>query len=264
MEVEKIINAIETFAPLDLQSSWDCSGWAINNGHFETSAQNVIARQNSSPCHKASTEAIFPYFDKVDIKKILLALTVNEEIINQAVEKRCDLIISHHPLFFVPFSYNKGIPIYSAHTNLDTAKGGTTDSLISLLGFNSLNSGGDFLRLVELENEICLTEFISILKKALNIDSLRVVNKYGTEKIKKIAFCAGSGADFLEEVENLGVDVFVTGDVKFHTAFDSKIVLVDIGHFESERPVLETVKKLLLPLGIEVIIADEKSPFDFC
>ena len=38
-------------------------------------------------------------------------------------------------------------------------------------------------------------------------------------------------------------------------------MVADVGHFESERPVLKTIKNLLQPLGIEVIVADEKSPF---
>jgi len=123
---------------------------------------------------------------------------------------------------------------------------------------------GEFLRVVELEKEILLEDFIQLLKTKLHIEHLKVVNKHNLKKVKKIAFCAGSGADFLSEAQQIKTDVFVTGDIKYHTAFDSGIILIDVGHFESERPVLNTLRELLSPLDVEVIIADEKSPFTFC
>lgn len=234
MNIKKIIKIIESFAPLELQESWDCSGFVING--------QELTETN-------------------DIKKILLCLSVTENIINQVVEKNCDLIISHHPLFFIPFEFNKGIPIYSAHTNLDKTDGGTTDTLIDLLGFNKAQKIFDFLRLIELKEEILLNNFIKLLKTKLNLVNIRVVNNFNKQKVGKIAFCAGSGGDFLDSVQEIKADVFVTGDVKYHQALDSNAIIIDIGHFESEYPVLETIKNLLENSGIEVIIADEKSPF---
>jgi len=203
-----------------------------------------------------------------EIKKILLCLSVTENIISQAIQGEYDMIFSHHPLFSVPLSFNQNIPIYCAHTNLDKAKGGTTDTLIDLLGFdsneaqkNSDNTCGDFLRLIELEQELPLTNFLNILKTKLNLKSLRVVNNFNQQTIKKIAFCAGSGADFAPLAREIGAGIIVTGDVKYHTALDSRVIIADIGHFESEHPVLKTIKNLLEPRGIEVKIADEESPF---
>lgn len=230
MNINKIVEVIENFAPLELQESWDCSGFQID-------------------------------FSEKDVKKVLLCLSVTQDVINQAVEKKCDMIISHHPLFFIPFGFNKDITIYSAHTNLDKADGGTTDTLIKILKFNGAKKIGDFLRLVELKEEILLDSFITLLKTKLNTQSIRIVNNFNRQNIKKIAFCAGSGMDFLEEVQRINADVFVTGDVKYHQALDSNAIIIDAGHFETERLVLEKIKELLEPLNIEVIIADEKSPF---
>lgn len=229
MDVKKIIETIEKFAPIELQQKWDCCGTALD-------------------------------FKGKDIKKVLLCLSVTQNIIEQAIQKNCDMIISHHPLFFVPLEFNKGIPIYCAHTNLDIADGGTTDTLIELLGFSKAQKIGDFLRLVELDDEISLQEIVTLLKIKLNIETLKVVNNYNKDKIKRIIFCAGSGMDFLQEAQENRADLFVTGDVKYHSALDSNAVIIDVGHFESERPVLSTIKKLLKPI-IEVEIADEKSPF---
>lgn len=230
MNINKIINLIENFAPLETQEAWDCSGWQIDLGEKE-------------------------------IKKILLCLSVSENIINQAIEQNYDLIIAHHPLFFIPFKFKKGISIYSAHTNLDKTDGGTTDTLIGLLGQNKIQKAGEFMRFVELEEEISLDDLIKLLKTKLNLSTLRIVNNFEQNKVQKIAFCAGSGADFLREAQKIRADVFVTGDVKYHTALDSDVILIDVGHYESERPVLKTLENLLKPLDIEVMIADEKSPF---
>ncbi len=237
MQSEKIIEIIENFAPTETQENWDCSGWIINLGEKE-------------------------------IKKILLCLSITKNIINQAKEGNFDMIFSHHPLFSVPLEFNKNISIYCAHTNLDKAQGGTTDTLIDLLGLDSNEaqkisdfSGEDFLRLIELEKEIAPIDFINLLKEKLNLKSLRVVNNLNKNFIKKIAFCAGSGADFVALAEKIGADIIVTGDVKYHTALDSRVIIADIGHFESEHPVLNTIKNLLKNPELEVEIADEESPF---
>lgn len=234
MEIDAIIDIVENFAPLEIQEDWDGSGFQI-------------------------------YGQKIDIRKVLLCLSITKDIINQAVNKNCDMVISHHPFIFpsaVPLEFNKGISIYSAHTNLDKAQGGTTDTLIELLGFSKAQKIGDFLRLIELDKEISLQEVVNLLKTKLNIDTLRVINNYNKDKVKRIAFCAGSGIDFLQDAQENKADLLITGDVKYHSAIESDIVVIDVGHFESERPVLTTLKKLLEPM-IEVLIADEKSPFNY-
>lgn len=228
--VLEITNIVEEFAPLDTQEKWDNSGFQIDLGNRKA-------------------------------KKIMLCLSVTKNIVKQAVQKNCDMIISHHPLFFVPFEFNQNIPIYSAHTNLDKAEGGTTDTLIELLGFNKTQNIGDFLRIVELKNEETLDAFIRNVKEKLKLENIRVVNNLNKKNLKRIAFCAGSGADFLGEAEKIGADAIVTGDVKYHTALDSNVIIIDVGHFESEYPVLKKLENLLKSKGIEIITADEKSPF---
>ena len=218
MNKYEIVKRIEDFAPLETQESWDASGWGVDK-------------------------------DGREVNKILFALTITDDVVKQARESGCNMIISHHPLFFVPLEY-KDINIYSAHTNLDRAEGGTTDTLINVLGFKK-NRNEDFLRVVELESPITVED---LRKKLLKISpNLRYVNNKGVEKIKTIGFCAGSGAEFIGKT-----DAFVTGDIKFHTALDADTVLFDIGHFESE---IFAPKLLMEICGTGGLIADEKSPF---
>lgn len=222
MNKHEIIQKIENFAPLELAESWDCSGWGVETKQSE-------------------------------IKRILLALTVTDDIIKQAREQNCDMIISHHPLFYVPTAW-KNIDIYSAHTNLDRTNGGTTDTLVKSLGLE-VSEKSDFLRYVDINIDI--NEFSQKLSKIS--PNFRYVNNQNKKSLKRIAFCAGSGADFIQEAYENGADALVTGDVKFHTALESPIILFDIGHFESEILVLDVFMSLLK--DIETIKAKEKSPF---
>ncbi len=220
MNKYEIVKKIEEFAPPDTQESWDASGWSV---------------ELSSP----------------EVNRILFALTVTDDVVKQAREKNCDMIISHHPLFFVPFEY-KDINIYSAHTNLDRAEGGTSDLIIEKLGLKKTRND-DFVRIVELETPITVEELKNMLLKIS--PKLRYVNNSGAKTVRTIGFCAGSGSEFIGET-----DAFVTGDLKFHTALDAKKVVFDIGHFESEIFAPELLKKIT-EVGENGVIADEKSPF---
>lgn len=229
MDKYEIIKRIETYAPLELAENWDCSGWLVETKN-------------------------------IDIQKVLLALTVTEDVLRQAKSQNCDMIISHHPLFFVPLHY-KNTDIYCAHTNMDRTAGGTTDKLISALGLTKTKNIGDFTRLVSFDEPVAIKNFIDILKTVS--PKLRYVNNSGVNEVKNIAFCAGSGSEFIREAYENGADAFVTGDLKFHTALDSPVVIFDIGHFESEIMILDVFRNLLPP-DIKIINAVENSPFIQC
>lgn len=229
MKKREIVRKIEQFAPLETQEKWDCSGWLV-----ETENQ--------------------------DIEKIMLCLTVTDDIVRQAREQNCDMIISHHPLFTVPLLY-KNIDIYCAHTNLDRAQGGTTDTLIKTLGLNQFivaNSGEGFTRYINYETS--LQNFVERLKTIS--PHLRYINNKGVTELKRIAFCAGSGTEFIQEAFENGADALVTGDLKFHTALDSPIIVFDIGHFESEILVLPVFEQIIGD-EVEFVYAKETSPFKY-
>ncbi len=222
MNKYELIKKIEQFAPPETQEKWDCSGWLVET-------------------------------DKKDVNRVMLCLTVTEDIIKQA--KNCDMIISHHPLFFVPLDF-KGIDIYCAHTNLDLAQGGTTDTLVDALFGNIERKTDGFLRYVQ--KDLTVEELLKILKKIS--PNLRYTNNNGQKSVHKIAFCAGSGSEFISQAVENGADAFITGDVKFHTALECPILLFDIGHFESEIMVLKVFERLING-DAEVLFASEQSPF---
>lgn len=218
-----ITRRIEKFAPLDTQEKWDCSGWLVCT-------------------------------NKKDVSKIMLALTITDDIYKQAKDNNCDMIISHHPLFCVPIKYSD-IDMYCAHTNMDIAEGGTTDTLINKLGFKSEKTMNGFVRIVRLNTPIKIHDLYQKLKTIS--PNLRYTNNSNIKEIKTIGFCAGSGSEFINETD---CDVFVTGDLKFHTALESNKPVFDIGHFESEIFILDVFKNII---NEEIIIAKETTPFNY-
>lgn len=228
MNKYEIIRKIENVAPLEIAEPWDCVGFMVETGREQ-------------------------------VYRIMICLTVTESVVAQARRQECDMIISHHPLFEVPISW-ADIDIYSAHTNMDKAIGGTTDTIINRLGLQdfkvSLNH--EFLRMIDLRKEMSVEDFVEKFRQIS--PNVRYINNKKVEYVRKVCFCAGSGAEFIRDAKLSGADVLVTGDLKFHTALDSDILVVDIGHFESEILICPVFKDLI-GNGIEVIYADEKSPF---
>lgn len=233
-QIEEIINILNSFAPLNSQEIWDNSGWQVR-------------------------------LNKNNIKKCMLCITVTDDIVKQAVEKGCDLIISHHPLIFnnkfndeklIKNLIRKHLPVFSIHTPFDKATEGTTDSLIKTCGFEIFEELNEYIKIANCD--ITMKQLIQKIKTSLNLKYIRVSNYQEKKNIKKIAFCAGSGAGFWEEVQNVGCDCFITSDLKYHTALDSDICIIDVGHLESEKPSLQTIKSILK--NIECEIAQENSP----
>lgn len=222
MNKYEIVKKIEDFAPLETQEKWDASGWIVD-------------------------------LKETNVHKIMFALTITLDIVNQAIEQNCDMIISHHPLFCVPLEYKK-INMYCAHTNLDKAKGGTTDLILEKLGFEG-KEFEEFIRVVKLPQPISVEE---LKEKLLPLSpKLRYVNNNNLETVQTIGFCAGSGSEFINTTPS---DAFVTGDLKFHCAVEADKVIFDIGHFESEI-MAATLLKNITDVGEKGVLADEKSPF---
>ena len=235
-KLNEITDIIERIAPFEKQENWDNSGWQIR-------------------------------LNKKNIARILLCVSVTNNILKQALTKKCDMIIAHHPLFFNG-EYDKEIsrdliryhmPVYSIHTPFDKAVGGTTDILIDACGFCIDEVLNDYTKIYYAD--MTLKELTHRIKKGLGIDKLRITNYNPKTVVKKVAFCAGSGTSFCEDVIKTGCDCFVTADLKYHCAVDSDITIIDVGHLESEKPALSTLKELLKDV-VEVEIADEKSPVE--
>jgi len=92
---------------------------------------------------------------------------------------------------------------------------------------------------------ITVDEFLHLVCRALDVPSVRFSGK--ATRIKKVAVCGGSGVFLKEKAMHAGADAFVTADVKYHDYFTEKsdFLLVDAGHYETEFPVVEAIRKEL-------------------
>ncbi|NLB33861.1 MAG: hypothetical protein GX818_08900 [Tissierellia bacterium] len=75
--------------------------------------------------------------------------------------------------------------------------------------------------------------------------------------VKKVAFCGGSGSEFIEDAINLNADVYITGDIKYHqaqTAIKNDLCIIDAGHYNTEVHSMVSLKNILEKTNIEVVI----------
>lgn len=234
MKIKDIIKFLEERFPLSLQEDWDNSGLQIGN------IEN-------------------------DLTNIMISLDLDEQTIQKAKEKSCNLIINHHPFLFSSIKsidLNKGngkiikdlikndITVFAMHTNLDIGKGGINDNLAKLLELRDIsnldtNNENPMARF-GYTDEITAYDFSKFVKEKLNCKGLIL---YGDKdkKIEKVALCGGAGSDFINDAIKKGCDLIVTSDVKYHEAIDNckKINIVDPGHFASENHIIYMIKDLL-------------------
>lgn len=196
-------------------------------------------------------------FSNEVVNRVLTTLEVTDKVIDEAISKDCNLILSHHPLLFSKFnvisdSEAKGnlimklisnkISVYSVHTNYDVAEGGTSDYLAKQLDLKdiiTIPGSEGFAMAGFLQNEMKLSEFVKMASESTKtpLNEVRFTGD-GEKLVHKIGLCAGSGADFILNAFDVGCDAFVTGDVKYHSAQDSLelgIAVIDIGHYHSEK-----------------------------
>ncbi len=238
-KINEIIEAIEDFAPPTLQEKWDNCGVQIG---YELERE----------CSGA-----------------LLALDVTMAALREALKVGANLIITHHPMLIegvrnftdltekgriIRESIANGIVIYSAHTSLDSCKGGLNDYLAKLLELQQIKvlepidgcSNEGLGRVGELNSSITPNELAKKLKRILNLSSIRYSE--GGKEIRTIALCSGGGSSMLDSAKRAGVDAYLCGDLKYHNFEDMAtfgISLFDIGHFESEIFAIEIFRSII-------------------
>jgi len=79
-------------------------------------------------------------------------------------------------------------------------------------------------------------EFLNYLKQKFNLKTLRFTDLQN-KKIKKVAVLGGSGSFAIPRAKHSGADIYITSDLKYHDFYsaENQIILVDIGHYESEQ-----------------------------
>ena len=240
MKIKEVAEALERFAPLPLQESYDNAGLQIGLTEAETSG-------------------------------VLLCLDVTESVIEEAAAKGCNLVVAHHPLLFkgvkqisdttlvercVRQAILRGITIYAAHTNLDNAQGGVNHVIAQKLGLDRV----EFLVLLgECAGVIGGSGIVGYLptpEKPM-VFFERVADVFGVEclmhnegpsrEIRKVALCGGSGDFLMEAAIAQRADVFLTGEMSYHRYFgqENNIWLGVLGHYQSEQYTIDLLSQIL-------------------
>lgn len=241
VDINEVYSYLDHIYPFALQEKWDNCGLLVENPTMEC-------------------------------KKIMLALDITDDVINEADCKSAQLIISHHPIIFNPLRklYNsspvyrlaeKGIAAICMHTNLDIANSGTNGVILKMISdkfmldsepkpFEELGMGKALGYIIELKQKIGALDLGAVLKELFGCNYVRM-SRMGEKNclISRIAFCSGSGGSMLELAEEKKCDALITGDVKHDVWIESnnygKTVVYDCGHFHTENIVLTELRRVL-------------------
>ena len=237
MKVGDITSVIESFAPLGLQESYDNSGL-------------IVGRLDD------------------EVHRVLLAVDVSEEVLQEAADEGCDMIITHHPIIFhalkrfnsatyvercVEEAIRRGIVLYAAHTNLDSTPEGMSWRVAEMLGLQSVevlqttnDSGAGFGVVGVLSESEDVEAFMRRVMQTFNVKVLRHSDIIKSQ-ISKVAICTGAGGSLIDCAREAGADIYLTADLKYNDFMrhENSIILTDMGHFESEYCAIQILFDIL-------------------
>jgi dinuclear metal center YbgI/SA1388 family protein len=239
MKIGDIIQLLEAYAPPQYQENYDNSGVISGNPNTECTG-------------------------------ILVSLDCTEEVVKEAIVRKANLIVSHHPLIFRPIkrlvsqegggnalitAIKADIAVYAIHTNLDNILPGVNGVIADKLGlvnrrillpkkdFQLVGSG----ILGELKNELSENQVLERLKKTFKAPVIRH-SPLLHRPVTHIAVCGGAGSFLIPNALQAGAQFFISADIKYHDFFEarSEMVIADIGHFESEQFTVDLLHSVIL------------------
>lgn len=234
--VADVVALLEQFAPTTLAEDWDNVGLVVGDGASE-------------------------------VHRVMTCLTLTEDVADEAIEEKAELVVTHHPLPFRPLKQlttatpegrvlwkliGAGISIYSPHTALDSAAEGINHQLaqgLNLVEVEPLVPADPTQPEAKLGSGRCgavleptdLARLAANTCKLLSIDHVRVVGDE-RQSVARVAVACGSGGSFLDLAIDAGADALVTGEASFHTLLAARsagVAMVLTGHYASERFALE-------------------------
>ena len=234
MKIREITEAIEQYAPLRLQEEWDNAGIQVGD-------------------------------PEADITGVLLCTDATEAVVAEAIGLGYNLVISHHPLIFrglkkimgrtpveraVAMAIKHDVTIYSAHTNMDSAWQGVSFRMADKIGMknvcfldsndvqpygeqNSTIAGCGVIGDIE---PMPAREMLKRVKDAFEVGAIRYSGD-ADRTVSRVALCGGAGGFLLDKAVQMGAQLYVTADMRYHDFLDNsqRIVVADIGHYESEH-----------------------------
>jgi len=238
MRISDITDYLETIAPRHLQEPYDNAG--LITGHRDW-----------------------------EVKGALISLDTTPEIIEEAAQRGCNLIIAHHPIIFKGLKKINGtnyvekaiisaikndIAIYAIHTNLDNIHAnGVNQKIASKLNLQNtrilspknhdeptIGSG----LIGELPTSIDTRQFLTTLKEKMQVECIRHTELI-KDQVRTVALCGGSGSFLISNAIRAKADIYISADIKYHEFFDanSELIIADIGHYERRL-----ISRILIPI----------------
>ena len=256
MKAEEIIKKLNDFCPPRLAYPWDNVGLLCGDS-------------------------------KKEIKKILVTLDTNVNVVREAVRAGADMIVSHHPILLggikridyasaegqvIKLLIENGIVLFAAHTNMDTAKGGINDRLaemfcltdVKILDPHTDDPLAGLGRYGKLQKPIKFKKFAEKCKTILKTPFLRISGDFERE-ITTVAVASGSCSEIIPLAYKKGADVIITGDMKYHNTIDMTqmgICIIDAGHYPTEICVMDIFYDILKDCGAQIIKSANKDIFN--
>jgi dinuclear metal center YbgI/SA1388 family protein len=241
MQIREIIQFLDTVAPARYQESYDNSGLLYGDENWACTG-------------------------------IVVALDATIGVIEEAIAKGANLVITHHPILFSAIKKIEGksyaeqaflkaikndMALLAVHTNLDNVIHGVNGKIAQVIGLqhtaimqpagpaDTMPGVGSGL-IGELASAVSETAFLAQLKAVFKVPVLRHSGFVG-KPVKTVAVCGGSGSFLINRALQLKADIYITADMKYHQFFDAngQMVIVDVGHFESEQYTIDLLYDLL-------------------
>lgn len=224
------------------------------------------------------------------VSKIYIALDATDEVIDHAIEKGADMIITHHPLIFPKVNrvvandfigrriiklVEHHIACYAMHTNFDIHQMGVLaekrlglDHTIALDpcaidGEYDVNVGIGRIGSL-LDEPVTLREYANKVRNAFHLPFVKV---FGDESqiVRTVAISPGSGKSEIEPAIKAGADVLITGDIDHHNGIDAvarDLCIIDAGHYGIEHIFIEHISMLLKgKTGIDIYEEPVEMPY---
>ena len=252
--IGEIYTYIDQIAPFELQMDFDNAGF-------------LVGREDTA------------------VHRLLVSLDITQSVVEEAVNKECQLIVSHHPIIFHPVKsvtnrtvtgcilmslIENKIGAICAHTNLDAVQGGVSDCLAKSLGLSQItllhqegkdSRGKPFgigrVGMVH-RRDLSVQDYAHYVKCCLGAESVRCTD--GGKPVQKVAVGGGACGSMLQAAADIGCDTFVTADVKYDQFLEAKalgVSLLDAGHYATENVVCPILAQALQEkfTDIEVVLS---------
>ena len=254
--VQQVYEAMQHIAPLELAEHWDNPGLLVDCGGA--------------------------------VHRVLTALDITPEVVEEAAAKQCEMIVSHHPVIFDPLKkigpqdvafrlVQAGISAVCMHTNLDAAEGGVNEVLAGIFGMKDMEVFAEGCGRVGEIEPISVPELARKAQKELaarcnapeNGPAVQVKFADAGKPVKRLAVISGAGGSLFADAIAMGADCLLTGEANHHHAIDAKrmgLSLIAAGHYATEFPVAAAVAQKLRAAfpAVEVLVSTaNRDPFTY-